>query len=126
VTHVDYDRPSGWLGTLGNETVSEVAWMRDPKIHELAMRAAGEVPAPGATTPGGKSLNTSRFIVDHVRLTADKPFGEVAAALERQLGRFDPDVYQELSRLPKVISHRRRKSLENKAFSEKSLSLIVS
>jgi hypothetical protein len=31
-----------------------------------------------------------------------------------------------LSRLPKVISHRRRKSLENKAFSEKSLSLIVS
>jgi hypothetical protein len=36
------------------------------------------------------------------------------------------DLARLLSRLPKVISHRRRKSLENKAFSEKSLSLIVS
>ena len=42
-------------------------------------------------------MNTSRFIVNHVRHTADKPFGEVAAALERQLGRFDPDVYKELA-----------------------------
>jgi uncharacterized protein (DUF302 family) len=71
--------------------------MLDHKIHQLSTRAAGEVPAPVATTPGGKTLNTSRFVVDHVRHTADKPFGEVAAALERQLGRFDPDVYQELA-----------------------------
>ena len=42
-------------------------------------------------------MNDSRFTVDHVRLTTDKPFEEVAKAFERRLGRFDPDVYQSLA-----------------------------
>ena len=42
-------------------------------------------------------MNDSRFPVDHVRVTTDKPFEEVAQAFERQLGRFDPDVYQSLA-----------------------------
>jgi hypothetical protein len=42
-------------------------------------------------------MTESRVVVDHVRLTADEPFGEVAAALERQLGRFDPDVDRDLA-----------------------------
>jgi hypothetical protein len=42
-------------------------------------------------------MTESRFPVDHVRMTADRPFAEVAAALERQLGPFDPDVYRELA-----------------------------
>jgi hypothetical protein len=42
-------------------------------------------------------MDDSRFVVDHVRVTAARPFVEVAAALERQLGRFDPDVYGELA-----------------------------
>jgi uncharacterized protein (DUF302 family) len=42
-------------------------------------------------------MNDSRFVVDHVRVETDKPFEEVAKALERQLGRFDPDVYQSLA-----------------------------
>ncbi len=37
-------------------------------------------------------MNTTRISVDHVRLTTDKPFDEVTAAFERQLGTFDPDV----------------------------------
>ena len=42
----------------------------------------------------------SQSIIDvvHVRVTMDKPFQKFAAALERQLGRFDPDVYQELEK----------------------------
>lgn len=42
-------------------------------------------------------MNNSRFPVEHVRLESDKPFGDVARALERQLGRFDPDAYKQLA-----------------------------
>jgi uncharacterized protein (DUF302 family) len=42
-------------------------------------------------------MNSSRFTVDHVRLTTDRPFEDVAQALERQLGRFDPDAYKALA-----------------------------
>jgi uncharacterized protein (DUF302 family) len=42
-------------------------------------------------------MNNSRFTVDHVRLATGKPFEEVAEAFERQLGRFEPDVYQALA-----------------------------
>jgi uncharacterized protein (DUF302 family) len=51
----------------------------------------------GAQRPGGNPMNDSRFTVDHVRLATDKPFEEVARAFERQLGRFDPDVYKSLA-----------------------------
>ena len=50
----------------------------------------------GVQRPGGNLVNDSRFMVDHVRLEADKPFEEVAQAFERQLGRFDPDVAKPL------------------------------
>ena len=42
-------------------------------------------------------MNNSRFTVDHVRLATDKPFEDVTTAFERQLGRFDPDVYKALA-----------------------------
>jgi uncharacterized protein (DUF302 family) len=46
----------------------------------------------GPQRPGGIPMNESRFVVDHVRVETNKPFEEVAKALERQLGTFDPDV----------------------------------
>ena len=42
-------------------------------------------------------MDDTRFTVDHVRLTTDKPFEEVAKAFERRLGRFDPDVLKALA-----------------------------
>jgi uncharacterized protein (DUF302 family) len=51
----------------------------------------------GERRPGGNAMNDSRFTVDHVRLETAKPFEEVAKAIERQLGRFDPDVYKSLA-----------------------------
>jgi uncharacterized protein (DUF302 family) len=42
-------------------------------------------------------MNVSRFTVEHVRLTTDRPFAEVAAAFEGRLGRFDPVVNKELA-----------------------------
>jgi uncharacterized protein (DUF302 family) len=44
-----------------------------------------------------KEMNTTRISVDHVRLTTDKPFGDVTKAFEQQVGRFDPDVYKALA-----------------------------
>jgi uncharacterized protein (DUF302 family) len=51
----------------------------------------------GVQRSGGNPMNDSRVVVHHVRLEADKPFEEVAKAVERQLGRFDPDVYKTLA-----------------------------
>jgi uncharacterized protein (DUF302 family) len=42
-------------------------------------------------------MTDSRFTVGHVHLATDKPFEEVAKAFERQLGRFDPEVYKALA-----------------------------
>jgi uncharacterized protein (DUF302 family) len=44
-----------------------------------------------------KPMNDSHFMVDHVGLATDKPFEDVAKALERQLGLFDPDVSKSLA-----------------------------
>jgi uncharacterized protein (DUF302 family) len=46
----------------------------------------------GVQSNGGSPVNNTRITVDHVHLATDKPFEEVTAAFERQLGRFDPDV----------------------------------
>jgi uncharacterized protein (DUF302 family) len=46
---------------------------------------------------GVKPMNESRFTVNHVRLTADKPFAEVKAEFEGRLGKFDPDAYKSLT-----------------------------
>jgi len=37
-------------------------------------------------------MSDSRFVAEHVCLTTNKPFEQVAIALVRQLGRFDPEV----------------------------------
>jgi uncharacterized protein (DUF302 family) len=42
-------------------------------------------------------MSDTRFTVDHVCRTTDKPFEDVTAAFVQQLGRFDPDVYQVLT-----------------------------
>lgn len=37
-------------------------------------------------------MNDTRYMVDHVRRTTDKPFEEVTQAFEARLGKFDGDV----------------------------------
>jgi uncharacterized protein (DUF302 family) len=44
-----------------------------------------------------KGMSGNQFTVDHVRRTTGKPFGDVTTAFERQLGRFEPGVYQALA-----------------------------
>jgi uncharacterized protein (DUF302 family) len=51
----------------------------------------------GRQPSGGGPMSDSRFTVEHVRLATGKPFEEVVKGFERQLGRFDPDVYKSFS-----------------------------
>jgi uncharacterized protein (DUF302 family) len=51
----------------------------------------------GAHRPGGNPMSDTRILVEHVSQTSDKPFENVTTAFERQLGRFDPDVYKALA-----------------------------
>src|SRR5437764_3305951 len=46
---------------------------------------------------GENEMSDHHFTVDHVRRTTDKPFEDVTTAFERQLGRFEPGVYQALA-----------------------------
>jgi uncharacterized protein (DUF302 family) len=50
-----------------------------------------------AMRPGGEEMNETRFTVDHVCITTDRPFEDVTRAFERQLGRFDPEVSEALA-----------------------------
>jgi uncharacterized protein (DUF302 family) len=52
---------------------------------------------PGPAPKGGPSMKVTRIAVEHVRWVADKPFDQVTKALEKQMGRFDPEVYQALA-----------------------------
>jgi uncharacterized protein (DUF302 family) len=40
--------------------------------------------------------NKGKIMIEHVQMKTAKPFGEVAAAFEARLGRFDPAVYGQL------------------------------
>ena len=42
-------------------------------------------------------MSDNHITVDHVRRTTDKQFEDVTTAFERQLGRFEPGVYQALA-----------------------------
>jgi uncharacterized protein (DUF302 family) len=42
-------------------------------------------------------MTISRFTVDHVHVTSDKPFDDVAAAFVRQLGKYDAGPLRELA-----------------------------
>jgi uncharacterized protein (DUF302 family) len=43
---------------------------------------------------GGSTMTESIYSVKHVRLTSDRPFADVKTAFEKQLGKFDPQVYK--------------------------------
>src|SRR6516162_8896638 len=51
----------------------------------------------GEQRRGEKEMSDNHITVDHVRRTTDKPFEDVTTAFERQLGRFEPGVYQALA-----------------------------
>ena len=51
----------------------------------------------GERRQGEKGMSDNFITVDHVRRTTGKPFEDVTAAFERELGRFEPGVYKALA-----------------------------
>ena len=51
----------------------------------------------GEQRRGENEMSGNPITVHHVCRTTDKPFGDVTTAFERQLGRFEPGVYQALA-----------------------------
>src|SRR5579872_5122968 len=51
----------------------------------------------GEQRRGEDEMSGNHITVDHVRRTTAKPFEDVTTAFERQLGRFEPGVYQALA-----------------------------
>ena len=51
----------------------------------------------GEQRRGENEMSGNHITVDHVRRTTDKPFEDVTTAFVRQLGRFEPGVYQALA-----------------------------
>jgi len=45
-----------------------------------------------------KEKHMGKVTIEHVHVETEKPFGEVAAALEARMGKFDPIVLEELGR----------------------------
>src|SRR6266436_589393 len=52
-----------------------------------------------------------KVMVEHIHLETAKPFGEIAAALEARMGKFDPAVYEQLKKGadPEVVRARLEK-----------------
>ena len=43
-------------------------------------------------------MSASCIYVEHIRLSTAKPYGDVIAAIDGQLGHFEPDVYTDLEK----------------------------
>jgi uncharacterized protein (DUF302 family) len=50
----------------------------------------------GVQLLGGHPMDDSGFTVKHVHVTSDEPFEHVTKAFERQLGKFDADVFHQV------------------------------
>jgi uncharacterized protein (DUF302 family) len=79
-------------------SASRVWWKAAWPLLLCAATAAVTLACVRLAGAGGKSAPAGgeRITVEHVRLRTSKPFGEVTAAFEARLGKFDPQVYDHL------------------------------
>ena len=84
----------------GSEQTFGHSTMAHPELwasHVVEFMRDLEAPVAASAKPGSSPTTRSRFTVDHVRVTSDKPFDGVTAALVRQLGTFNPGPFKELA-----------------------------
>jgi uncharacterized protein (DUF302 family) len=62
----------------------------------LCAASAGVTLACVRTSNANREKHMGKVTIEHVRVEAEKPFAEVAAALEAQMGKFDSAVYEQL------------------------------
>src|SRR5262249_13716902 len=62
----------------------------------LCAASAGVTLACVRMSDSNREKHMGKVTIEHVHVETEKPFGEVAAALEARMGKFDPAVYEEL------------------------------
>jgi uncharacterized protein (DUF302 family) len=62
----------------------------------LCVATAGVTFACARSTDRKQDHDGGKIMIEHVSVKTKKPFGEVAAAFEARLGKFDPSVYERL------------------------------
>src|SRR6516162_1828825 len=69
----------------------KVAW---PLL--LCAASAGVTLACVRMSDSNREKHMGKVTIEHVHVETEKPFGEVAAAFEARLGKFDPAAYEQL------------------------------
>ncbi len=64
----------------------------------LCVASAGVTLACVRTSASYREKQMGKVTIEHIHVKTGKPFGEVAAALEARMGKFDPAIYEELRR----------------------------
>ena len=62
----------------------------------LCAASAGVTLACVRMSDSNREKHMEKVTIEHVHVETEKPFAEVAAALEARMGKFDPAVYEEL------------------------------
>jgi uncharacterized protein (DUF302 family) len=62
----------------------------------LCAASAGVTFACVRMSDSNREKHVGKVTIEHVRVETEKPFAEVVAAFEAQMGKFDPAVYEEL------------------------------
>ena len=62
----------------------------------LCAASAGVTFACVRMSDSNREKHVGKVTIEHIHVETEKPFGEVAAALEARMGKFDPTVYEEL------------------------------
>jgi uncharacterized protein (DUF302 family) len=62
----------------------------------LCAASAGVTLACVRMSDSNREKHMGKVTIEHVHVETEKPFGEVTAALEARMGKFDPAVYEEL------------------------------
>ena len=62
----------------------------------LCAASAGVTLACVRMIDSNREKQMGQFTIEHIHVETEKPFGEVTAALEARMGKFDPAVYEEL------------------------------
>jgi uncharacterized protein (DUF302 family) len=76
---------------MRNSRAWKVAW---PLL--LCGASAGVTLASVRMSDSNQEKHMGKVTIEHVHVETEKPFGEVTAALEARMGKFDPAVYEEL------------------------------
>ena len=62
----------------------------------LCAASAGVTLAWVRVSDSNREKQMGKITIEHIHVETEKPFGEVTAALEARMGKFDPAVYEEL------------------------------